>query len=274
MKSKKIIFIIIFLFGNNIFAKELVDKIVVRVNGANILNSDLNKPRLAKGGQAYELQEAITEELFFQKAAERKLLTTESEIEKQIVSLKIQNGMADVTDQEFEEQLKKEGFSLNEYKYQMAKLLAIEKFKQAEFNERVVVTNQQIDEYHKNNPEYAQAEYKLKICVLSDDQLDINGEIIKKDNLKWEDLGWVKKKDLSKNLLFVCDMNNDEVSKPVKIKTDYQIIKLEDKKEEHLRTLDERRTEIERLLQDKKKEKFEKELVKDLESKSSIICLT
>jgi len=271
---KKIILVIVFMTTSDIFARELVDKIVVRVNGANILKSDLNKPKLAKGGQTYTLQEAITEELFFQKAAERKLLSTESEIEKQIVSLKIQNGMADIKDKEFEEQLKKEGFSLNEYKYQMAKLLAVEKLKQTEFNERVVVTNQQIEEYHKNNPDYAQAEYKLKVCVLANDQVDQNGKIIKKENLKWEDLGWVKKKDLSKNLLFVCNMNQSETSKPVKIKTDYQVIKLEDKKEEHLKTLNERRSEIEKLLQDKKKDKFEKNLVKDLESKASIIYLT
>ncbi|MFA5074626.1 MAG: hypothetical protein WC436_00820 [Candidatus Babeliales bacterium] len=274
MNLKKIILVIVFMTTSDIFARELVDKIVVRVNGANILKSDLNKPKLAKGGQTYTLQEAITEELFFQKAAERKLLSTESEIEKQIVSLKIQNGMADIKDKEFEEQLKKEGFSLNEYKYQMAKLLAVEKLKQTEFNERVVVTNQQIEEYHKNNPDYAQAEYKLKVCVLANDQVDQNGKIIKKENLKWEDLGWVKKKDLSKNLLFVCNMNQSETSKPVKIKTDYQVIKLEDKKEEHLKTLNERRSEIEKLLQDKKKDKFEKNLVKDLESKASIIYLT
>jgi len=273
VKLKSIFLLGLVLFSSS-YARELVDKIEVRVNGANILKSDLQKPRLGKGGQPYDLSEAISEELFVQKAAERKLLPTETELEKQIVSLKINNDMGDLSDAEFESQLQEEGFNLVEYKGQMAKMLAVEKLKHAEFNERVVVTNQQIEDHCKSNPEFAQAEYSLKTCDLSKDQVDDKGKLVKGDNLKWDDLGWIAKKDLSKSLAFVSGMNRSEISNPIKIKDDYQLIKLEDKKEEHLRTLNERYPEVERLLHEQKKEKFGNELQKDLLNKAAIVRLT
>src|ERR1700689_1574659 len=54
----------------------LIDKILVRVNiegfkGVNILQSDLEKPRIEKEGGTYTLDEAIMEELMLQKATEK-----------------------------------------------------------------------------------------------------------------------------------------------------------------------------------------------------------
>ena len=280
-KTKKIkSFVIIAILALSVFLnyihaaeRKVVDKIVARVNGSNILQSDLLKPRIGKNGHSYSLDEIISEELFLQKAKERKLLPTELEVEKQIVSLKINNELTELTEAEFEGQLKEEGFSLVEYKSQLARMLAVEKLKQAEFSERVVVTSQAVEDYYKGNPEWGQEEFLLKICDLSEKDVDEKGEVVKKNDLKWDDLGWIERAKISSDLDLITKLAKNEISKPVKIETGYRLFKVEDKKEEHLKTLDERYVSIERMLQYQKKEKFEKEFEKELKGKATIVHL-
>lgn len=263
-------------FSNNLHAAErkVVDKIVARVNGSNILQSDLQKSRIGKNGQNYSLDEMTSEELFLQKARERKLLPTELEVEKQIVALKIHNELTELTEAEFEGQLEEEGFSLIEYKSQLARMLAVEKLKHAEFSERVVVTSQAVEDYYKSNPEWGQEEFLLKTCDLSEKDVDEKGEIVKTNDLRWDDLGWIERSKISSDLDFVTKLAKYETSKPVKIETGYRLFKVEDKKEERLKTLDERYASIERMIQYQKKEKFEKEFEKELRDKATIIHLS
>ena len=271
-----IVFVIFFqaLKAEGVFSsKILIDKIVARVNGVNILKSDLEKSQISKNGQSFTLQEAINEEVMYHKAIEKKMLPTELEIEKQIIALKIQNNLTNLSDEEFNQELKKEGFSIEEYKKQLGKILAVERLKHTEFNERVVVTSQEIEDYYGKNPSVSQEEFLIKMCDVPNRDVNEKGELIKEENLKWDDLGWIAKSDISPKLFFVFKMEIGEVSKPMKNGKVYQLIKLENKKGKHIKTLDERYIEIEKLLHDEKKEKFEKEFEKDLIEKSSIVYL-
>ncbi|MFC1894559.1 SurA N-terminal domain-containing protein [Candidatus Dependentiae bacterium] len=261
----------LFLCLGNLFGElQVVDKIVARVNGVNILKSDLDKPRLNKNGQFYSLDEMINEELLCQKAAERKLLPSDLEVEKQISSLKIYNNLSHLSDKDFEEELKKEGLNLQDYKNQLARMLACEKLKHAEFSERVVVTSQEVEEYYKKNPEMEHETYLLKMSTISKDCLNQKGEFVKKVDYKWDDLGWIEKKDLSSSLSFVSKMKVNQISKPKKMGYGYQMVKLEAKKMERLKTLDERYSEIDLELQKQKKGKFEQDFKKELLAKASI----
>ncbi|MCK4650873.1 SurA N-terminal domain-containing protein [Candidatus Babeliales bacterium] len=254
--------------------REELDKIVARVNGINILKSDLDQRVISKNGEPFTLEELISEQLFIQKAAERNLWPSELEVEKQIVSLKIHNGISDLTPKQFEEELSKEGFTINEYKDQLARMLASEKLKHAEFSERVVVTSQEVEDYHKKNPEKISEKYLIKMCDLDEKDLDEKGELVKKGDFKLEEIGWIEKKDLNSNISFVSKMKKGEISKPVKIGSLRQLVKLEDKKGERIKTLEERYSQIENTLHAKKKEKFEKEFEKELREKASIVYLT
>ena len=149
---KKILGSLVFLVSlSSLSARILIDKIVAKVNGSNILMSDLQKPQMSKNGLFFSLQEAVNHELIFQKAVERKLLPTQTDVEKQIVALKIQNGIADVSDEEFKKSLEEEGFTVPEYKNQLAKMLAVERLKQMEFSEKVVVTSQEVEDFLNND---------------------------------------------------------------------------------------------------------------------------
>ena len=253
---------------------ELVDEIKARVNGVNITKSFLDKPQAVMGGQNLSLEDAINNELLFQKAAARKLLATSAEINKQITNLKIHNGIAHLTDEELGEQLMAEGLSFVEYKNQMGRFIAIERLKGAEFNERVVVTSQDVDDYYNENSSWSEEKYLLKMCELKDDSVDKDGNYVKKDNLKWDDLGWIKKDDLSSSLSFVSRMKKGQTCKPIKIGNSYQLVKVIDRSDKFLRSLDDRYNEIESMLHEQKRAKFEVEFEKELRADSSIVYLT
>ena len=248
------------------------------------MQSDLQTPKISKNGEFLTLQEAVSEELFCQKAIERKLLPTESEIDRQISTLKVHNGLGDVPDDVFEEQLQEEGFSLKEYKDQLARMLAVEKLRHAEFSERVVVTAQEVETYNKKNPVRLQEKYLLKMSEIDKNLVDENGKLTKNNDsispdltsrdLKWDDLGWIEKSDLSDQLKLVTKINVGQITEPIKMGNTYQLVKLEDKKGERVLTCDERYSEIERTLHENKKMKFEKEFDSDLRKKASIVYLS
>ena len=253
---------------------ELVDEIKVRVNGVNITKQFLEKPQAVMGGQGLSLEAAINNELLFQRASERKLLATTAEVNKQITNLKINNGIAHLSDEELEKELLEEGLSFNEYKSQMGRFIAIERLKGAEFNERVVVTSQDIKDYYNKNQSWSEEKYLLKICELQDDSVNENGNLIKKDNLKWDDLGWIKKDDLSSSMSFVSGMKKGQTCKPIKIGGSYQLVEVVDRSEKFLRSLDDRYNEIELMLQEEKRASFGIEFEKELRSDASIVYLT
>ena len=62
-------------------------------------------------------------------------------------------------------------------------------------------------------------------------------------------------------------------SKPITTEFGYQLVKLVDKIDRHIKTLKERWVEIEKKIQDEKKERFDKEFIKELREKASIVYL-
>lgn len=239
----------------------LQDKIVARVNGKNILLSDL-KFRIEKGGASITVDEAIDQELLFQKAVERKLLATEIEVEKNIVAWKEANGLSSLSEAEFEKRLREEGLTVKKYRYQLSKLLAVKNLRNLELSERVVVTNSEIEKYHKDNPEYSEEKYLLQTKITPDDKLD------KHDSIKWIDLDWISEHELVDQMKFVSGMEVGDISKPVRVDQGYQFVKLVKKEESHKRDIKERWVEIEKKIQLKKSEEFEKKYVIELRKKA------
>ena len=250
-----------------------VDKIVARVNGANIKASDLKWPRIDKDGESYSLEDAIEQELLFQKAAERKLLPTGIDIEKRIVAWKEAHNFTWMTDDDFEKRLKDDGLNLKKYRDQLGHILAVMNLKQLEISERIVITSQEVEKYYNNNPEESEDKYLLQTVIVPFDKFEKAESIEKIKDLEWIDLDWVDKSRIAKHMSFVHDMKDGEISKPVKMEYGYQFVKLVKKEQSHLKTIEERWIDIERKLQKDKMVKFEKKFVKELRKKASIVYL-
>ncbi len=264
----------------------VIDKIIVLVNGTKILKSDLDKPRISKDGKTYNLDELIQEELLVQRCIDRHMLPTETDVDRQVVAFKLQNGLGDLSTADFEEELKKFGFTLKEYKLQIGKLIACENIKRMEVTDKIVVTSQEVENYYNNNPEITPEEYYLKMIPVKQETQSnqnanqdetnktINPE--KKINLNRADtvdLNWIKKEDLDPRFEFVLTMKKGQISQVVNVNDKDYVIEVTDKKESRKKMLDERYSEIEKLLIKKRQEKLIKNFEIDLKKNSTIIYL-
>ncbi|KKQ33421.1 MAG: hypothetical protein US49_C0001G0101 [candidate division TM6 bacterium GW2011_GWF2_37_49] len=233
--------------GEDISKNEVVDRIVAFVDGSKVLQSDIDMPRIARDGGAYKLNDIIFELAMLKRATERHVLPSEADVDRQIVSFKIQNGIGDISEADFEKYLKPYKFTTKTYKEQMGCLLAVENLKRMEITDKIVITSQEVETYFKNHQEYSQEEYHLKMIPVK--KKSVNDEI---------DLGWVNREELDKKFHFVFEMKKGDVSKkPVSISEKKYFVEVLDKKERKEVALSQRYGVIERLLT---KERMEKEL--------------
>lgn len=251
------------------FAKKrwVVDKIVTRVNGKNILQSDLSRSRVDKNGQFLTLEEAVLEEACVQQAQEKHMVPTQTDIKRQVVSLKIANDISDMNDEDFEKQLKQElGISLEQYEKQLARILAAENIKQAEVSEKTFVSSQEVEKVYEKHPEYTKDQYLLHLCSIHPEEVDNYQTLIKEDKVNWKDLGWVNKEDIDTQFSDVLSLKPHEMTQPKESDGKFIVLKLEGKKESHKKTLQERYGSIEKELQEKKQKsiltKFKESLIK------------
>lgn len=267
------IFLTLLIFFNNLFCVDepknlwVIDRIVALVNGVRILKSDLDKPRMSKDGGKYDLDELVREELLIQKAIDRHLLPSEADIERQIVAFKLQNSLADLTEAEFEDELKQFGFSTKEYKFQIGRLIATGNVTRMEVTDKIVITSQDVENYYKKNPKHTPEEYHLKMIpatIGADKEVEL-------DKKKVVDLNWIKKEDLDPKFEFVLKMKKSEISEMVNVNKKDYVIEIADKRESHLKTLDERYQEIEKTLIQKKQDKLVKKFEEDLKKNATII---
>lgn len=251
-----------------------IDKIVQRVNGVNILQSDLKTPRITKEGGPYTLDELTREELLVQKAGELHQLPTQADIDRQIVAFKIQNSLADMSDDEFEKQLKEGGFTLASYKNQLTRLIATENVRRIELNERLVITSQEVETFYKKNPVYVEDRYELSLATIPPEKIKTYKDYLLSHQATWYDLGTLEKDEIGTNFSFVTRMKPGTVSKPFKMDGQTKVIKLNAFHKKRLKTLDERYIEIEQELQEKKRLQYVQEIDQELRKKATIVNLT
>lgn len=260
-------------------SRKIEDQIVARVNGRNILQSDLETPRIGKAGGKYTLNEAILEELFCQRAAELHMLPSALDVERQLVAFKIQNNLAEMSDAEFEKELKDNGFSIAMYKYQLGRLITVENVRRAEVSEKSLITSQEVEAYyekHKNDPDaFLKEKYHLKVCTISEDKKPENKQdLLTNTDVTWDDLDWIEKKHLKEEFSFVKTMKKGEISEPIQKDGSLEYVVLVDKQERRPKTLDERYGDIELALQEKKRQKIWKKFEKSIREKANIVYLT
>ena len=272
--------------------RTLIDKVVARVNGNNILLSDLTKARIDREGMPYLMREmydkknkeeirkglkfAIDQELLFQKAIERKLLPTDIDIEKQIVSFKAMQNLSHLSEEEFEKELRMNGITLEDYRNQLRRVLAIEKLRHTESSERIIVTDEEIENYYYKHRAFLEARYSLKIATFDASLFSKppkKMDLLRRNDLKWEVFPQLEKSQISEHLSFAFTMKKGEVSKPVLKGSSYQLVMLVDREEARYKTLDEQSIEAEKVIKEEKRAHFIQNFLKELRSQAIIIYL-
>jgi len=258
--------------ADKIVERILVDKIVAKVNGGCILESDLRNVHIGFESKKYTLDDAIAQELYFQEAVKKKMIPTVTDVERQIASFKESQNLKKATEKEVEEVLLKYGFTLKRYKADLARYMAINSIISVEIKNRIFVTTQEIEEEFKKNLEWEDEQYILKTCIVSFDKAKNEKEVLALNakDFDWIQTDWVTKEDISDEMAFVFDMKKGELSKPVKTANGFQIVELLDKKDRKVKSLDQVAVEIRKKLREAKMEKAEKDLLEELKSRANI----
>ncbi len=250
----------------------VLDRIVARVNGANIFLSDLAVPRINE--PTFSLERAILEKLYFQEAAKLHTLPTGDDIEKKIASQKTIYNLGNVTDDEFERFLLGEGFTLKLYKREIGRLITESNLFYQVQQMRIFVTEDEKKAYCAEHPEWLEEQYLLNTAIVPSSMASTPDEAFaKKDSVEWVKTDWLKKSEIGEHISGVFNLKPGEYAKPVETPYGFQIIQLVEFNDKRLRTFDERYHEITRLLGNQKAEVFEKEYNKELLDKAQILYL-
>ncbi len=202
------------------------------------------------------------------------MLPSDLDVQRQIVALKVQNKMGELSDQEFERELKESGFTLPMYKRQLKRLIAVENIKKLEVDQGVVVSAQEVESYFKENPEYEKEAYHLKKLSFTEEEKNSYKKLVKKGVLSWNDLGWIEKESLDEKFSFVGELKKGQMSKATKVDANkYIIFKLVNRKKRRLKALTNRYPSIEHMLREQKRGKILLTTLEVLEKKASIVYL-
>ena len=256
-------------------ARVQVDKIIARVNGVNITQSQLALPQITQNGRPFTLDQYIDQELWVQRAVKRQVMPSREDIEHSVVAFKEDNNMAGLTHDQADEQLQALlGLNFAQYRGQLQRHFACEQLKGMEMRNRASVSEIEIRTYHQAHPVIEPAQYKMQIATIS--QAQQHEWVRTKMNLhklEWESFGWFKQHEVAAHLRAVYNLKKGQCSDPVAFNNEFLVIKLVDKKEQHIKTFEERYAAIERTLQQEKVERYARDAQVNLRKDAVIVRL-
>ncbi|HTR45026.1 MAG TPA: peptidylprolyl isomerase [Thermodesulfovibrionales bacterium] len=214
--------------------------------------SDAEKRKVFRDNEREFLETMIDTKLQIQAAKKLDIDAGKDELEDAIKTIKGKYGMSD---KDFEETLKKEGFTLEEYRKLLAEQIILGKIVTQQVKNKVVISDNEVSEYVVKNmePEYHIRQILLKRPEKAEEKAVVEeraeeiyrklkagadfallaGEYSSDSSAKTGgDLGFVKAKLLSREFIdALATMNVGEVSRPFWTSIGLHIIKLEEKEE-------------------------------------------
>lgn len=250
----------------------ILDRILVRVNGINVLASDLTAARINE--PRFTLERAIAAALYRQEASKRNLLPTAEDIEKKVASIKGAANLTAITDEEFEKYLTAEGFSLKQYKREIARLMSESNLLNALQQERIFVRREEVAKYYEEHPEYTESSYSLETALIPFSRASSEQEALAQTGLaEWLASGWMKEREIAEKLRSVTQLHKGEIAAPLKTSAGFQLVRLADVQPARLLTLEERYGTIEQALFEEQRAQFEEQMLEELKQNAIIVYL-
>ncbi|MFW6415083.1 MAG: SurA N-terminal domain-containing protein [Thermodesulfobacteriota bacterium] len=276
---------------------EMLDRVVAVVNGDIVTLHELNKrmqdrrmsedglemSREQEGEKERVLESMINDILMRQEADRLGITVSEFEVENSMEQMLDSRG---ISRERFQDMLQSRGMDLQEYKSRTKKQLKKNKLLTSMVRQKVVVTEQEIEEYYNEHEEKYLESKKCSICVIMMQDKDRLQEVLQRidkgeisfaravekfsrgpatDNggclgtLKWNEM----REDWKK---VIRDMEAGEVSRIVSLENGYGAFMLESELSKEKTPLQEVRDEIRDKIYSEKLQERYKEYVEDLRS--------
>ncbi len=235
--------------------------------------------RMELDGSRPNLEKKIADLAFAQEAKKWRLWPSPEEIDKQVQMLAESNKK---TPAEFDDLLMTIGFTPQEGRMAFAQLNAVNSLINFKVTANLIVPESQVIAYYNDHPEVELASYYVQYVFVPFAQTKTPDEQLKalellaksgdrNDSLSWEDPFWIKEDQLAQDKQFITQLAVGQISEPVKVSTGFELFRLMNKKEERLKSLDERYGEIATILRKPKYSELMSSFQKELLDNASII---
>ncbi|GAB4423877.1 MAG: SurA N-terminal domain-containing protein [Thermodesulfovibrionales bacterium] len=276
--------LVLFLFSGSSYAAVLLDRVVAVVNKEVITWSELyramefeassdmkslsyaDKMKIFKENEAHFLESMVDMKLQLQAARKLDIDASKDEVSEAIEGIKKKYSMGD---KEFNESLKKEGFTIEEYKKRLAEQIILSKVVAQQVRNKIVVSDEEVKEYMAKNRDMG---YRVRQIFFRKPGKEVDRKVVEEkaealyQRLKagddfsslakqysedptgktGGDLGYIKKEHLGKEFAAVIStMNVGDVSRPFWTDQGLHIVKLEDRPD--TRDMDEARKRLQEL---------------------------
>lgn len=237
------------------------------------------------------LESMIRDKLLLQEAREKGFDVTE-QVNLYIENLKKENNIE--TDAQLRQELRKQGLDYEVWRTQLEENFMKQGLIYTEVDRHIVLDDSELISYHKGHPEEftEPAEYRVRVIYLSpegkseeelqakkeeisrrlaegEDMADLAGQYSEGPEKESQgDLGSFRKGELEKTLEQAVEkLNLGEIHPWVEARNGWYLLKLEEKKEARLKSLEEVRQEIEeKIFSERKRNKTEEYIKKLIES--------
>ena len=256
-------------------ASNVVDCDIARVNGVHILKAHINEARIDLNGEKNSLKELIDEELMVQKAREFGINVSGIELSSRIAWFKDSNKMSAASDAEWTAWLKDRGLTQNRLERQMYRTALVTHLKRNILPDlENYIDSKKVEYFYKENPEYQKESFEVKAAFLTNEESEKLMTERRGVKFDWIDLGALSTEQLSEKMKFVSRMPEGSICKPFESGNGKQVVKMVKRTEKRLKSLDERKKEIEAVLGKKEHEERYKKFIAQLRNEASIIKLS
>lgn len=262
------------------FAKGSGNETVAKVNDVKITKDTLYNELVEAGGKQ-TVNSMITEELIKQELAKQSITVTDAEVNEEVDALKASFPSED----QFNMALQQSGMTLEDLKGQTKTQVELKKL----MGDKIKVTDEEIKTiYDQNKESFATPEQVRASHILVETKEEAD-EIVKqlKDGADFAAIAKEKNQDATKDTGGDLDffgrgemdpafeeaafkLKKDEISDPVKSSFGYHIIKLTDRKEATNPTLEDKKDEIRKQLENQKVYQESSAYIQELKDKATI----
>lgn len=242
-----------------------------------IMHSEMQRMEL--DGTAPDLEKKVTDLALAHEAKEWRLWPTAEEIDKQVHMLAEANKK---TPAEFDDLLVTIGYTPQEGRTAFAQMNAVNSLINFKITANLIVPESQVVAYYTDHPEYVPASYRIQYAFIPFAQTKTRQEQEEalatlaaqgdpKDSLPWDEAFWITEDQLAQDKRSVIELVPGQITQPVETTTGFELFRLVDKKEQRLRSLDERYGEIANTLRKPKYGELMESFKKEVLDRSSLI---
>lgn len=259
----------------------LVDTIRVVIFGEEetdiITESDLKRPSLE--GAMRSKDDIILERLIYLDAKKFKVLPDEETIDRHLQAVQREHNL---TLDQLKQMFKNAGYTYEQGRQQFSVMTTINSMLDLKIRSRLIVPERDVLKYYNEHPERQEAAYFIEKAFVPFSSIESKQTLKKRltafakhegpfNDIAWSEPFWISDSDLADDKKFIALLNVDQISMPQETDGGFELLRLKEKKEERLKSLEDRSQEIGTILRQPRYEQLFNEYKKELFDNASIV---